>query len=160
MKYIKKFNEGFLDFLKSPSKSNSQTKEKKHDYSSINRDDNSLIPFSLFHPTPEVKDIVNQKISNLENDGEFIEIMNMIENGEFKKAKSDTTQNHFNIGKDVKIILSDDRAISVNTVKTWERADGDYDVYYVMSVDGSPLGYISSSNYRNILSKVKNYLNF
>lgn len=163
MKHIKKFNEGFFDFLKGgKSSSSSDSGSTKHtwDYSSINKEDNSLIPFNLFHKSVEIRNIVNHKIKNLEKDNNFIEIMDMIKNGEIKKAKSETERDHFRIGKNAKFVLNDDRVISINPIKTWESSDGDYDVYYIMSVDESPLGYISHNNYYYILGEVNKSLDF
>ena len=176
MKHIKKFNEGFFDFLKGERPRTVRScvgdecgggiKDKKGkssftwDYSSINKEDNSLIPFNLFHKAVEIRNIVDHKIKNLEKDDNFIEIMDMIKNGEIKKAKSEEERNHFRIGKNAKFVLNDDRVISINPIKTWENLDGDYDVYYIMSVDKSPLGYISRSNYNYILGEVNKSLDF
>lgn len=147
-------NEGFFDFLKGERSRTDSTTFTRQDYSSINKEDNSLIPFNLFHKSVEIRNIVNHKIKNLEKDNNFIEIMDMIKNGEIKKAKSETERNHFRIGKNAKFVLNDDRVISINPIQTWESSDGDYDVYYIMSVDESPLGYISRNNYYYILDEV------
>lgn len=181
MKHIKKFNEGFFDFLKGErprtvcscagGECSGRIKDKKGKssntdsttstrYSSINKEDNSLIPFNLFHKAPEIRNIVEHKIKNLEKDNNFIEIMDMIKNGEIKKAKTDVEKNYFRIGNNAKFVLNDGRVISINPIKTWESSDGDYDVYYIMSVDKSPLGYISRSNYNYILGEVKKSLDF
>ncbi len=168
MKHIKKFNEGFFDFLKKGKKDSTAgeggdsygERPRRDDYSSINKDDNSLIPFHLFHQAKEIRNIIDQKIENLESDDNFIEIMGMIKNGEIKKAKSDTERNHFRIGKNAKFVLNDGRVISVHPVKTWESSNGDYDIYYVMIVNNSPLGYISYSNYKYILGEVNKNLDF
>lgn len=148
MKHIKKFNENW-----SPRQF-----EILQDF--LNKDDNSLIPFSLFHPNYEIRNIVEYKIKKLEKDNVFIEIMDMIKKGEIKKAKTGTERNFFRIGENAKFVLNDGRVVSVHPVKTWESSDGDYDIHYVMVVDESPLGYISYSNYRYILGEVNKNLDF
>lgn len=158
MKHIKKFNESFLDFFKKPRKV--ETDSKKPDFSSINTQDNSLIPFRLFYPVPEIKSIVKQKINNLERDEDFIEIMDMIENDDFKKAREEDSKLYHNIGNKGKLILNDGRVVTVSPITTWEESNGNYDEYFVMHVDNSPLGYISYQTYKLIIDKIKNFNSF
>lgn len=136
MKHIRRFNEGFENPI----------------------NDSQLIPLNLFRCNDETRKLVAEKIKNLENDANFTGIMDMIKSGEIIQAETTPTKNFFNIGQQIRFVLSDNREITVDPVKTWEKSDGDYDTYYTMTVDKSPLGYISYPNYRYILGEVINGL--
>lgn len=95
--------------------------------------------------------MISEKIKLLEKDPIFKEIIEMIENGDFNKAK--------NTERDVfRIKLNDGRIINMHPLNTWENSSGDYDRHYIIGIDKDPLGYISRKTFENIGKKIKEFI--
>jgi hypothetical protein len=130
-------------------KNRRESSKQEVDYSMIDKNSISLVPFGKFHPVKEIKDIIKSKISLLESDEDFQIIMEMIKSHKIRNFKKEPQY----YGTYYELTLNSGDIVGVGPMKSWEK-DGDYDIYYIMSFNDQLLGYISYENYNIIINSI------
>jgi len=147
MKHLKKFNEGVLDLIGLDRKADAAKAAKAKNREEDEKDFQAM-----------EREIYSKSIEN-EKKPEFLEIKNMIEKGEIKKVKLEDSKSYYTNAKRYKILLTDDRIVTLFWGSTWETSAGNYSLIPCIKINDNSLP-ITRRTFEDLRNMIDEYNKF